>query len=195
MMQYKGFPGLLVLAHQAIAWLAVIAVILVGCQGKLAPTNPAVQATAHPLDSDHSGMLSTPVESGETGEIALADVLQVSASGAAGSYTFAVEISSPDAGCELYADWWEVLNEEGGLLYRRILAHSHAGEQPFTRSGGPVQVQPDTVLIVRAHMHPGGYGGSALRGSLQDGFVKVDLSAGFAEDIAQSQPQPETCDF
>ncbi len=81
-----------------------------------------------------------------------AKVLSVKAQGKAQNYTFNVGISSPDTGCEQYANWWEVLNEEGKLLYRRILAHSHVKEQPFERSGGPVTVNDNEIVIIRAHV-------------------------------------------
>lgn len=128
-------------------------------------------------------------------EIPLADVLQVKVSGEIGAYNFAVEIASPDTGCEQYADWWEVLSVDGRLLYRRILTHSHVNEQPFTRSGGPLVIEKDTVVIVRAHMHPAGYGGVVLEGSVQDGFTETRLEAGFAEELERSEPLPEGCAF
>lgn len=124
-----------------------------------------------------------------------AHVLSVSVSGDPGAYTFTVEISSPDLGCEQYADWWEVIDEDGNLIYRRILAHSHVNEQPFSRSGGAVLVEADTVVWVRAHMNPGGYGGSALKGSVQDGFFPADLSADFASDLDRTPPIPDGCAF
>ena len=125
----------------------------------------------------------------------LADVLAVNASGEAEAYRFAVKIDSPDTGCEQYADWWEVLTEDGKLLYRRILAHSHANEQPFTRSGGPVEITEETVVIVRAHMHPDGYGGQAMKGSVQAGFEAIELSADFAKGVEKEEPQPNGCAF
>ncbi|MGD8404954.1 MAG: hypothetical protein PVJ21_14935 [Anaerolineales bacterium] len=124
-----------------------------------------------------------------------ADVRSVQVTGESGAYQFAVEISSPDTGCEQYADWWEVFSEGGELLYRRILLHSHAGEQPFNRSGGPVEINADTVIYVRAHMNTSGYGGTVMRGSVQDGFKSVELETGFGSDLERVPPQPEDCAF
>jgi len=114
---------------------------------------------------------------------------------AAGTYTFAVTISSPDTGCDRYADWWEVLMEEGELLQRRVLGHTHVREQPFTRSGRPVTVPDDRILIVRAHMHPTGYGNQALRGTVAGGFEEITLPHGFAAALAAADPQPPVCAF
>lgn len=80
-------------------------------------------------------------------------VTAVSFTGTPDDYTFSVEISSPDTGCDQYADWWEVFDKEGELIYRRILGHSHVNEQPFTRSGGAVKIQEDTFVYIRAHMN------------------------------------------
>ena len=111
------------------------------------------------------------------------------------SHTFAVTISSPDTGCDQYADWWEVITPEGDLLYRRILAHSHIDEQPFERTGGPVNVAPDQTVIVRAHMHPSGYGPQAMQGSITDGFETVTLPTNFALALAEEEPLPGDCTF
>jgi hypothetical protein len=124
-----------------------------------------------------------------------ADVLDVRTGGAAEGFQFTVTVSSPDTGCGQYADWWEVVGEDGALLYRRILLHSHAGEQPFARAGGPVPVGPDTVVWVRAHMHPGGYGGKVMRGSVNGGFRHHSPSPGFGAGLEQLAPQPEGCAF
>jgi len=124
-----------------------------------------------------------------------ADVTGVVVSGSPGSYSFNVTVRSPDTGCKQYADWWEVLSEDGRLLYRRVLFHSHVGEQPFTRSGGPVPIQPDTLVWVRAHMNTSGYGGAALKGSVKDGFKPAALDAGFAAGVAKQTPLPDGCAF
>lgn len=124
-----------------------------------------------------------------------ADVTAVTVSGEPGAYQFTVTVSSLDTGCTQYADWWEVLSEDGELLYRRVLQHSHVDEQPFTRSGGPVDVPAETVVIVRAHMSNGGYGGAAMRGSAAGGFAAVGLGAAFAAGVEEVAPLPEGCAF
>jgi len=125
----------------------------------------------------------------------VADVRAVRVTGTPGRYTFAVEVESPELGCEQFADWWEVLSEDGELLYRRVLLHSHVNEQPFTRSGGPVPIEANAVVWVRAHMEPGGYGGVAYHGSVRDGFMAIDLHPGFAADTVTKAPLPQNCAF
>jgi hypothetical protein len=122
-------------------------------------------------------------------------VLQVSVSGEPGDYRFSVTISSPDTGCGQYADWWEVVSPDGRLIYRRVLLHSHTDEQPFTRAGGPVDVQPDDVLIVRGHMNEVWYGGAALKGSVSGGFATIDIEGDFGAGLAQQSPLPSGCAF
>jgi len=151
----------------------------------LMPSSPTAKPTSLP-------------DNGEQGTIASgshADVQQVSVSGGSSSYSFSVTVRSPDTGCERYADWWEVLSSEGKLIYRRVLLHSHAGEQPFTRSGGPVNIGPEETIILRAHMNDTGYGGVALRGSVVAGFTPTALPPAFAGDVEEQQPKPQGCAF
>ena len=122
-------------------------------------------------------------------------VIRASISGNPGSYSFSVTVRSPDTGCDQYADWWEVVTPEGELLYRRVLFHSHVGEQPFTRSGGPIPVRPDETVIVRAHMNTAGYGGVGLRGSVATGFIGKELTSAFAPDVGDQEPKPQGCAF
>ncbi|MEL6940347.1 MAG: hypothetical protein AAFO84_14255, partial [Cyanobacteria bacterium J06598_1] len=77
----------------------------------------------------------------------------------------------------------------------RILAHSHVDEQPFTRSGGPVNVESDQVVIVRSHMHPTGYHTQAMKGSFSTGFESTVLPADFASQLTSVQPLPAGCTF
>ena len=124
-----------------------------------------------------------------------ANVLSVQVTGNPGAYQFAVEVASPDTGCEQYADWWEVFSEEGRLIYRRILLHSHVSEQPFVRSGGPVDIAAVTVVYIRAHMNTVGYGDLVMRGTVQDGFKPVEAQAGLGSGLEQVPPLPEDCAF
>jgi len=122
-----------------------------------------------------------------------ADVTEVTASGRSGSYQFSVTIKSPDTGCDQYADWWEVISEEGDLIYRRILLHSHVSEQPFRRSGGPVQINSKDMVFIRAHMNNKGYGGTAFRGTPESGFNEFNLSDDFASELEKQAPLPDGC--
>lgn len=128
-------------------------------------------------------------------QTSFANVLSVQVTGDPGAYQFAVEIASPDTGCEQYADWWEVISQDGQLLYRRILLHSHVGEQPFTRSGEPVDIAANEVVYVHAHMNTVGYGGAVLKRTVQAGFEPVEVEAGFGSSLERVPPQPEDCAF
>lgn len=136
-----------------------------------------------------------------SGEISLnaqsqfADVTKVDVRGDGGKYNFSVTIASPDTGCEQYADWWEILTEDGSLIYRRILAHSHVDEQPFTRSGGPVEIDNNQVVLVRAHMNNSGYGGVVLKGTIESGFTPFEVASDFAQALEKKEPLPKNCAF
>ena len=120
-------------------------------------------------------------------------VLNVDVTGEEFGYNFAVSISSPDLGCEQYADWWEVLDESGKLVHRRVFSHSHIDEQPFERSAGGINVKADQTIIIRAHMNNHGYGTRALQGSVRNGFEEVELQEGFAQELANQGTQPPEC--
>jgi hypothetical protein len=141
--------------------------------------------------------VSSPLEdAGMPVVVAYADAIEVEVAGEPRMYQFAVTVSSPDTGCDQYADWWEVASEDGSeLLYRRILEHSHLDEQPFVRFGGPVDLRSDTVTVVRAHMSTGGFGGMALRGSVAGGFESFQPELSFGAALGSVEPLPDGCDF
>jgi hypothetical protein len=174
--------------------LALAFTTLAGCgMTPSAPpeTDESVTDSSAPADSPASGNATADNQTAGN----LADVLSVDASGDPNMYQFAVEIASPDTGCDQYANWWEVVNEDGELIYRRVLTHSHIDEQPFIRSGGPVEIGPNTPVWVRAHMHPHGYGGAAFYGTVSEGFEQAELAPDFASDVAEEEPLPEGCAF
>ena len=125
-------------------------------------------------------------------------VKDIKVSGGENAYNFAVTLKSRDQGCEQYANWWEIVSPDGNtLIYRRILAHSHVDEQPFTRSGGKVVITANTEVVIRAHMHPTGYGVGkiAMKGSVTNGFAAIDVAADFGADLEGESPQPNGCAF
>ena len=124
-----------------------------------------------------------------------AAVLSAEVSGTEENYIFSVEVESPDTGCDQYADWWEIIDREGNLKYRRVLLHSHVNEQPFTRSGGPVPVRADEFVYIRAHMNTSGFGTEVLSGTVAGGFTTDRLDEDFAKEVENQDPLPEDCDF
>lgn len=124
-----------------------------------------------------------------------AEVISVDISGEEFGYTFAVGIASPDKGCEQYADWWEVLDSDGKLLYRRILQHSHVDEQPFVRSGGSINIPVNKEVFVRVHMNNAGYSTLAMKGSVKSGFQSVALEKNYHLQLEKQAPQPQGCNF
>jgi hypothetical protein len=144
--------------------------------------------------------------SGDVGATPYANVTAVMTSGSDGAYTFDTSVESADIDCTQFANWWEVLGEDGTLLYRRILEHSHTDENgssdanapgnTFTRSGGPVPITADVVVLVRAHMSTGGYNGMVMRGSVTDGFTDApEIGGDFAAGVEGADPQPTGCQF
>lgn len=180
-----------------LVWMILGFIVFLGCSPASPDVveNPPVVAITPTAGAPVPAVPLVPLVPPVPPDEAVADVIAVTVSGSANGYQFSVEVRSPDEGCEQYADWWEVLAEDGTLLYRRILAHSHVDEQPFVRSGGPVDVGSDTVVWVRAHMHPGGYGGQVLKGSVQDGFAVVSVEIDFAADVESLEPLPTGCAF
>lgn len=173
----------------------------VGCSSTPAQSPVSMAAEGDPTEGDPAAETSSVDDPDELEEpdteasTNVADVVGVMTTGEPGSAQVSVTLQSPDLGCEQYADWWEVLDESGALIYRRILTHSHVNEQPFTRSGGPVALEADQTVFVRAHMYPGGYGGQVMTGSIAAGFEVATILPDIDEALEQASPQPNGCAF
>ena len=158
------------------------------------PSSPDASSETSPSESELSQ-----VEQNDTSpaspDATFASVTAVDVTGEPGAYSFSVTVSSPDTGCDQYADWWEVITDDGALIHRRVLLHSHVSEQPFTRSSSPVEVQADQPVIVRSHMSATGYGPQAMGGTVADGFQEISLPEGFASDLADQGPLPDGCTY
>ncbi len=150
--------------------------ILSACGGSSSDSGNAATSQTNPAGSD-------------------AAVTAVAVSGESGNYRFSVTIESPDTGCDQYADWWEVLSADGRLVYRRILAHSHVTEQPFERSGGPVNIDSDENIIVRAHMNNTGYGAQVFSGNVDQGLSIETQDTAISAELAFVDPLPADCAF
>jgi hypothetical protein len=120
-----------------------------------------------------------------------ADIIAVAING----QNFSITLKSDETGCAEYANWWEILNKNGKLLYRRILFHSHPNEQPFTRDGGPIQIFKNEKVYIRAHMNNVGYSGNVFFGSPKDGFKEIINPPIFSKSIEAQSPQPGKCWF
>ena len=75
-----------------------------------------------------------------------------------GSFRFDVSLEHADTGWDHYADGWEVMSPAGDILGKRVLAHPHVDEQPFTRSLSGVRIpQGVNTVTIRAHDSVHGY--------------------------------------
>ncbi|MEO0536727.1 MAG: hypothetical protein AAF215_23055 [Cyanobacteria bacterium P01_A01_bin.123] len=186
------------ITHLGRALTIVLLLTLTSCLAQSPSSEDSPEAAApleSPQASENNSELTPPSESSQAQDsFATVTAVEVTA-GEPEAYTFVITIESPDTGCDQFANWWEVLDEEGNLIFRRILVHSHVDEQPFSRPGGAVAVQPDQPLLVRAHMYPHGYGTQAMQGTVDTGFEETTLPEGFAADVAQAEPQPVGCEY
>lgn len=173
-----------------------LALLISSCsaQGPSAQNPASKTAEGSPQTREELADSTIDAETIDAETLASVTAVETSESGAA-QYSFAVTVQSPDTGCDAYANWWEVITPDGELLYRRILAHSHVDEQPFSRSGGPVAVGMTDEVIVRAHMHPTGYSTQAMQGTPTEGFTETILPEDFAAGLAEAEPQPSGCTF
>ncbi|KUO56661.1 MAG: hypothetical protein APF80_10205 [Alphaproteobacteria bacterium BRH_c36] len=80
-----------------------------------------------------------------------------------GSYEVSATIRHADEGWHHYADRFDVMTPDGQVIGKRVLAHPHVEEQPFTRSLGGVAI-PEGVdgIRVRAHDTVHGLGGQEV---------------------------------
>ncbi|HAK46014.1 MAG TPA: hypothetical protein DCO79_08875 [Spirochaeta sp.] len=79
-------------------------------------------------------------------------------------WRFDVSLLHEDTGWNHYANLWIVVDADTEEEYgRRILAHPHVNEQPFTRSQSGIGI-PESVeaVIVKAACNIHGFGGTEL---------------------------------
>ena len=94
-----------------------------------------------------------------------AHVMRVVAQQRNGAWRFDVSVYHGDDGWNHYADRWVVVDAETGEEYgKRVLAHPHVSEQPFTRSLSNVRIPEDVqAVIIKAACNVHGFGGTTLQ--------------------------------
>jgi len=91
------------------------------------------------------------------------DVIDAGAEQVAGTWTISATLSSPYDTPERYADAWRVVGPDGTVYGERLLAHDHAGEQPFTRSESGIEIPDDVAeVVIEGRDLEYGYGGSTF---------------------------------
>ncbi|MGD8998938.1 MAG: hypothetical protein PVF75_00865 [Granulosicoccaceae bacterium] len=117
-----------------------------------------------------TGLLGTLLTLG-TGQLAVAgdvEIVKVQLKASGNSWRANVTLRHADTGWEHYADAWQVVDENGRLLGKRVLYHPHVNEQPFTRSLSNIDI-PEGTNIVYIEAHDKVHGWSKQR-------VRVDLN-------------------
>ncbi len=77
-------------------------------------------------------------------------------------FRFHVTVDHLDDGWDHYADAWQVLGPDGGVLGTRELSHPHVEEMPFTRSTVISIPAGITEVTVRARDLVHGFGGKEM---------------------------------
>ncbi len=97
------------------------------------------------------------------------------------NWTFHVTLKHNDSGWDHYADAWQVVDENGKVLAKRVLYHPHEHEQPFTRSLSGVKLKGNAIIYVEAHDKVHGW--SKDRVKIDFDFVEGDrYRIGFYEN-------------
>jgi hypothetical protein len=110
---------------------------------------------------------ATSVPAATTGAAAEAqqfpEIVEATATGNGGTWTFEVTVSSPYDTPERYADGWRVLGPDGTVYGEHELTHDHAAEQPFTRTQEGVAI-PDGIdeVTIEGRDLVNGYGGPTV---------------------------------
>ena len=97
-----------------------------------------------------------------------AKIEEASARKSGGAWSFSVTIRHNDTGWDHYADIWTVNTPDGKEIARRVLAHPHENEQPFTRSLSGVDITAGVnEVIIRAHDTVHGWADKTYKVSLK----------------------------
>lgn len=144
-------------------WIAALLVLVAAtaCGQEKADPDKAAAPSARATAADTSGAVASTATSEPAGEQRHPDIVEVELE-PAGDRTFDVRVtvSSPYDTPQRYADGWRVVAPDGTELGTHMLAHDHAGEQPFTRTQSGVAI-PESVdeVTVEGRDQQYGFGG------------------------------------
>jgi hypothetical protein len=83
------------------------------------------------------------------------------------SFQVITTVKHADTGWDHYANGWEILDENGKVIGKRVLYHPHVKEQPFTRSH-TLNIPPEVKTItIRAIDSVHGIGGKTFSVTLK----------------------------
>lgn len=154
-----------------------------------APTGAALREKKLDDRVERFGLAQAP----SVAALSSADVVAVQSSGKPGEYLFSVTLHGRNTDCDHYIDWWEVVSEDGVLLYRQLISPRDTTEEFFVVNGGPVAIAADTTVWIRAHTNGVGYASVAFKGSAGGGFVRTVPPPQFAQTLADQPPLPTDC--
>ncbi len=130
----------------------VLLVLLAGVGLSCSSTEPI------PLEIDN-GAPPSPSSDDLWPEVVGAEVVET----VPGVFRVSATLSSPYDSPERYADGWRVLGPDGAVYSERLLAHDHAGEQPFTRSVSGVEIPSEVAEVtIEGRDQVSGWGGATL---------------------------------
>jgi len=79
------------------------------------------------------------------------------------SWCFDAQVRHNDQSWKHYADAWQVTDLEGNVLGKRVLAHPHDNEQPFTRRLCNIEIaEALQKVIVSSKCNVHGFGGETV---------------------------------
>ena len=87
-----------------------------------------------------------------------------------GTWSFDVTVRHKDSGWDHYADLWLIVNPKNEeILGKRVLAHPHVNEQPFSRSLSNVSIGDNIKMIeIRAKCNIHGFEGKRVLVDLEE---------------------------
>ena len=139
------------LAVATVGVFVVALVVLTNDESKIAVDNNAVIETSEvvvektgKVTDDKDSTDASVVDNVKTGDT---KVLKAQFKKIGDTWSVSVTLKHPDTGWKHYADFWQLVDENGVMVAKRVLVHPHVDEQPFTRSMGDIEIRKNQKII------------------------------------------------